>query len=249
MPVVTSGPAAFPRQTVTQQDPPELAPGPPDKAARPGVIKLHAPEIVFGLGSLAEAGFAARRLGAEHPLRGHRPGVIEAGWAAALDDRLADAGLDATVWSDLTPNPKDHEIAAGFARYADSGCDVIIAIGGGSVMDAAKGIAILTGNSGEILDYSGIDRVRKPIPPLLMIPSTAGTGADVSQFCIITDTASAIKVTIMGRALVPDISVTDPALLAPCRLTWPRPPASTRSRTASRRSPRWPATGWRTATR
>jgi alcohol dehydrogenase class IV len=142
------------------------------------------------------------------------PGVVEAGWAAALDKRLADAGLRATVWSDLTPNPKDHEITAGFERYLDSGCDVIIAIGGGSPMDAAKGIAILTGNEGAILDYSGIDRVRKPIPPLLMVPSTAGTGADVSQFCIVTDTAAAIKVTIMGRALVPDISVTDPSLLA-----------------------------------
>jgi alcohol dehydrogenase class IV len=182
--------------------------------ARPGVIKFHAPEIVFGIGSLAEAGFAARRLGAEYPFVVTDPGVVEAGWTAALDERLADAGLKATVWSDVTPNPKDHEIAAGFECYADSGCDVIIAIGGGSPMDAAKGIAVLTGNSGAILDYSGVDRVRKPIPPLLMIPSTAGTGADVSQFCIVTDTAAAIKVTIMGRALVPDISVTDPSLLA-----------------------------------
>ena len=94
------------------------------------------------------------------------------------------------------------------------GCDVIIAIGGGSCLDAAKGIAILTGNGGQILDYAGVDPVTRPIPPLLMIPSTAGTGADVSQFCIITDTASKVKVTIMGRALVPEISVTDPRLLS-----------------------------------
>jgi alcohol dehydrogenase len=212
--VVTPGPAAVPRQAVTGALDDALDAGPLAEAARPGVIKFHAPEIVFGPGSLAEAGFAARRLGAEHPFVVTDPGVAEAGWAQALGERLADAGMKATVWSDLTPNPKDHEIAAGFERYADSGCDVIIAIGGGSCMDAAKGIAILTGNSGTILDYSGVDRVRKPIPPLLMIPSTAGTGADVSQFCIITDTAAAIKVTIMGRALVPDISVTDPALLA-----------------------------------
>jgi alcohol dehydrogenase len=185
----------------------------PRPAAPSAIIKFHAPEIVFGPGSLAEVGFAARRLGAERPFVVTDPGIIEAGWTAALCGYLADVGLRATVWSELTPNPKDHEVTTGYKRYADSGCDVIIGIGGGSVIDAAKGIAILTGNGGEIGDYNGVDRVCQPIPPLLMIPTTAGTGADVSQFCIITDTASAVKMTIMGRALVPDISVTDARLL------------------------------------
>jgi alcohol dehydrogenase class IV len=185
----------------------------PRPAAPSAIIKFHAPEIVFGPGSLAEAGFAARRLGAERPFVVTDPGIIEVGWTAALCGYLAEVGLRATVWSELTPNPKDHEVTTGYKRYADSGCDVIIGIGGGSVIDAAKGIAILTGNGGEIGDYNGVDRVCQPIPPLLMIPTTAGTGADVSQFCIITDTASAVKMTIMGRALVPDISVTDARLL------------------------------------
>ena len=136
--MVTPGPAAVPRQAATGALDDALDAGPLAEAARPGVIKFHAPEIVFGPGSLAEAGFAARRLGAERPFVVTDPGVVEAGWTAALDERLADAGLKATVWSDVTPNPKDHEIAAGFECYADSGCDVIIAIGGGSPMDAAK---------------------------------------------------------------------------------------------------------------
>ncbi len=179
-----------------------------------GVIKFQAPEIVFGPESLAEAGFAARRIGAQRPFVVTDPGIIAAGWADELSQHLADADLPATFWSGLTPNPKDSEIAGGYQRYRESGCDVIIAIGGGSCLDAAKGIAILTGNGGQILDYAGVDRVTRPIPPLLMIPSTAGTGADVSQFCIITDTARKVKVTIMGRALVPEISVTDPRLLS-----------------------------------
>ena len=90
---------------------------------------------------------------------------------------------------------------------------MLIALGGGSCIDAAKGVAILSGNGGRILDYGGVDLVAKPIPPLLMIPSTSGTGADVSQFCIVTDTDRSVKITIMGRALVPDISITDPRLL------------------------------------
>ena len=177
------------------------------------MIKFQAPEIVFGVGSLREAGFAARRLGARRPFVVTDIGLFEAGWVDILIDHLTDVALEPTVWSGVTPNPKDHEVAAGYDRYRESGCDVLIAIGGGSCMDAAKGIAILTGNGGHILDYAGVDRVTRTIPPLLAIPTTSGTGADVSQFCIITDTENAVKVTIMGRALVPDISLTDPTVL------------------------------------
>ena len=69
-----------------------------------------------------------------------------------------------------------------------------MAIGGGSVMDAAKGIAILSGNGGSILEYAGVDQVMHPIPTLLMISTTSGTGADVSQFCIVTDTGRSVKI-------------------------------------------------------
>jgi len=177
------------------------------------VVKFHAPEMVFGLNSLGEAGFAAARLGGRRPFVVTDPGIIEAGWVVELLTHLHDSGLEPVVWHGVTPNPKDYEIARGYEHYRDCDSDIIIGIGGGSCLDAAKGIAILSGNGGEILDYAGVDEVTRPIPPLLMIPSTAGTGADVSQFCIVTDTARAVKVTIMGRAVVPDISLTDPRLL------------------------------------
>lgn len=178
-----------------------------------GLVKFHAPEIVFGSGSLSEAGFAAARLGARRPLVVTDPGIIAAGWVDELLGHLREAGLHPVVWSEVTPNPRDHEIRAAFAHYLEWDCDVIIGIGGGSCADAAKGVAVLSGNGGDILDYRGVDRVTQPIPPLLIIPSTSGTGADVSQFCIVTDTARSVKVTIMGRALVPDLSITDPRLL------------------------------------
>ena len=117
------------------------------------------------------------------------------------------------MWSGLTPNPKDFEIAAGFEVYQEGECDVIIALGGGSVIDAAKGVAVLAANGGNILDYEGVDQATKPIPPLVMVPTTSGTGADVSQFCIVTDTTRGTKITIIGRALVPDVTVIDPRLL------------------------------------
>ena len=181
--------------------------------APPALVKFHAPEVVFGTDSLGEAGFAAVRLGARRPLLVTDPGIVEAGWADQLLVLLRAEGLTPVLWTDVTPNPKDHEIRRAWLRYAEQECDVIIAIGGGSVIDAAKGVAILSGNGGDILDYAGVDQVTRPIPPLLMVPTTSGTGADVSQFCIVTDTERHVKLTIMGRALVPDVSITDPRLL------------------------------------
>jgi alcohol dehydrogenase class IV len=191
--------------------------GPPEHAGGAGepsrLVKFHAPEIVFGPGSLAEAGFAAGRLGARRPLVVTDPGIIQAGWVEELLDHLRASGTSPVVWSRVTPNPRDHEIRAAYAHYVEWECDVIIGIGGGSVADAAKGVAVLSGNGGDILDYAGVDQMSHPIPPLLIIPTTSGTGADVSQFCIVTDTERSVKITIMGRALVPDISITDPQLL------------------------------------
>ena len=177
------------------------------------LLKFHAPEIVFGIDSMAEAAHAALRLGGIRPLLVTDPGLIEAGWVAEIVGHLHAQGVRAEVWSALTPNPKDHEITAGHEFYRARGCDVLIALGGGSVIDAAKGIAILSANGGGILDYAGVDKATMPIPPLVVLPSTSGTGADVSQFCIVTDTTRNTKVTILGRALVPDVTVIDPRLL------------------------------------
>ncbi|MFC7343528.1 iron-containing alcohol dehydrogenase [Saccharopolyspora griseoalba] len=177
------------------------------------LAKFHVPEVVFGPGALAELGHCARRLGARRPFLVTDGGLTEARWVREAEGHLQDVGLAAVVWDQVTPNPKDHEIEAAHRRYADSGADVIIGVGGGSVIDAAKGVAILSGNGGRILDYEGVDQVVHPIPPLVMAPSTSGTGADVSQFAIVTDTAAATKITILSRTLVPEISVVDPRLL------------------------------------
>lgn len=177
------------------------------------LAKFHAPEIVFGPGSLAELGHCALRVGARRPFLVTDPGLIEAGWLDEALGHLSAVGLRPVVWHEITPNPKDHEIEAAYGEYADSGADVIIGLGGGSCIDAAKGVAILSGNGGCILGYEGVDKVVNPIPPTVMVPSTSGTGADVSQFAVVTDTAKHIKITIISRTLVPEISIIDPRLL------------------------------------
>lgn len=177
------------------------------------LAKFHAPEIVFGPGSLAELGHCALRVGARRPFLVTDPGIEETGWVDEAVGHLRLAGLRPVVWDRVTPNPKDYEIEAAYQQYMTSAADVIIAVGGGSCIDAAKGVAILAGNGGTILGYAGVDKVVQPIPPLVMAPSTSGTGADVSQFAVITDTTQHTKITIISRTLVPEISVIDPRLL------------------------------------
>jgi len=88
-----------------------------------------------------------------------------------------------------------------------------LAAAGGSCIDAAKAIAMLATHGGRITDYAGVGKVSGPLPPTVMVPTTGGSGSDVSQFCVVTDTTRRLKVTIGARALVPDISVTDPRAL------------------------------------
>jgi 1,3-propanediol dehydrogenase len=182
------------------------------------VAKFLVPDVIFGVGVLSEVGQAARRQGAVHVLVVSDRGVGEAGWTGEVLGHLAKAGVSAQLWDGLTPNPKDHEVAAGCAAYLAGGCDVLVAVGGGSCIDAAKAIAVLATQAnqegaGGIAGYAGVGKVTGPLPPTVMVPTTGGSGSDVSQFCVVTDTARQLKITIGARALVPDISVTDPRAL------------------------------------
>ena len=181
--------------------------------SRGRVSKYLVPEVIFGVGTLAEVGGAVRRVGSERPMLVSDAGVLGAGWVERALPHLADVRVEWRLWHDLTPNPKDVEIEAAFEAYQESGCDALLAVGGGSCIDVAKAVAVLSGNGGRILDYEGIDRATSPIPPMVMVPSTGGSGADVTQFCVVTDTSRGVKATIGGHALVPDVSVTDPELL------------------------------------
>lgn len=186
---------------------------PVPSGTRGRVSKFVIPEVIFGIGTLAEIGGAVRRVGGHRPMLVSDPGVLAAGWVDRALPHLADVRVQSRLWHGLTSNPKDFEVEAAFESYRENGCDALLAIGGGSCIDVAKAVAVLSGNGGRILDYEGIDRATSPIPPMVMVPTTGGSGADVSQFCVVTDTARGLKATIGGRALVPEISITDPMLL------------------------------------
>ena len=166
------------------------------------VAKFLVPEVIFGVGVLAEVGHAVRRQGGVNVFVVSDHGVAEAGWTAEALGHLKAAGVRAQLWDELTPNPKDHEVAAGCAAYLEGGCDVLVAVGGGSCIDAAKAIAVLASQGWRDHRLRGRRAGRLgPLPPAVMVPTTGGSGSDVSQFCVVTDTARRVKVTIGARAL------------------------------------------------
>lgn len=175
--------------------------------------KFEVPEIIFGRGLLRQVGSCARRLGATKVFLVSDQGLFEAGWVDLVMKSLQASDLSFVYFDQITPNPKDYEIESGLREYVTSGADVIVGLGGGSAMDAAKGIAILSTNGGRIHDYRGSDKIHRPIPPLVLCPTTCGTGSDVSQFAVINDSEQQCKFTIMSRCIAPDISLTDPETL------------------------------------
>ncbi len=175
--------------------------------------KFAIPEIIFGRNALKHASQCALRLGAKKVLLVSDPGIEKAGWVDILTNLLDKDGIKWVYYSNVSANPRDYEIEKGAKFYSNNKADVILALGGGSTLDTAKGIAIIASNGGRIADYEGANQVSRPLPPMLLITTTAGSGSDVSQFCIITDVKRKVKMSIITRTLIPNISIVDPILV------------------------------------
>lgn len=172
--------------------------------------KCVAPEFVFGVGARNMAAKYVKNLGSKHVLIVTDPGVIATGWVEDVTKGLIAEGISYTLFDAIVPNPKDTSVEEGARVYVQNRCDGIVSIGGGSPMDCAKAIGIVVANGGSILAYEGVDKIRFPLPPLIFIPTTAGTSADVSQFAIINDTSRKVKIAIISKAIVPDVALIDP---------------------------------------
>jgi alcohol dehydrogenase len=174
--------------------------------------KFVAPEFIFGEGARKLTGQYAGNLGANRVLLVTDPGIIASGWLDDVISSIEKEGLPYTVFSAVTPNPKAEEVMAGAEVYKSKECNAIVALGGGSPMDCAKGIAIVSTNHRHILSFEGVDKVEVPMPPLICVPTTAGSSADVSQFCVIANRQDRLKIAIASKAVIPDISLIDPIM-------------------------------------
>jgi len=125
------------------------------------------------------------------------------------------AGVRYEIFSDIEPDPSAHTVERAFAMCRDLNATMLLALGGGSTIDVAKAVGILATNGGRIHDYEGIEKFSIPPLPLIAIPTTAGTGSEVSGSCVITDTEKNLKMSIRHAALNPAMyAILDPHALA-----------------------------------
>lgn len=176
--------------------------------------KFVSPEIIFGVGARHTVANYARTFGARKVLIVSDPGVASAGWVQDVINSLEEYHICYAIFTGVSPNPRCEEVMAGAQFFKEQGCDVIVAVGGGSPMDCAKGIGIVSAHGRHILEFEGVDTIGVAIPPLICIPTTAGTSADVSQFAIISDQHERVKFSIVSKAVVPDVSLIDPETTA-----------------------------------
>jgi alcohol dehydrogenase class IV len=170
------------------------------------------PRIVMGPGAIDGIGREVESLGAKRVLVVTDPGIIESGLFSRIEASLKDTGLEVRVFSDVTPDPRYEIVEACLSKSGTPDPDCVIGLGGGSPMDIAKCVAVVITNGGSIYDYLGVDLVPKPGVPTIMVPTTAGTGSEVTPIAILSDEAEKLKKGVVSSHLFPRVALLDPEL-------------------------------------
>ena len=185
-------------------------------------IEILVPSIMkIGGGAIAEAAAILKRLGANHPLIVTDAFLSRLGLADSLRRQIEKAGMPCGVFAETVPDPTTDAVAAGLRAFHEGGHDALVSLGGGSPIDSAKAIGILANNGGRLRDYKVPNEIPNRSPLHLAIPTTAGTGSEVTRFTVITDTETDEKMLIAGASLVPNAAIVDFELTMsmPARLT------------------------------
>lgn len=170
------------------------------------------PTIIFGMKKIDEIGNLISDFKSRKTMIVCDKAMLDLGFVEKVSRQLDLKGINYCIFDKVLPNPTDILIdeASNFAK--ENNIDSLIAIGGGSVMDSAKAINILLTNGGQISDYAGVNMVKNPVLPLILIPTTSGTASEVTSVSVITDTSNHKKMVIAGQYVCGNIALCDPAL-------------------------------------
>jgi len=174
--------------------------------------------LIFQEDGIEMLGEIAGGLGGRKALVVSDPGVVRAGHAHRAMKILEKSSIASSLFDGVIENPTDRCIENGVQAARAAGSDLMVGLGGGSSVDSAKGIGLLLSNGGKISDYRGVGKVGYPLPPTILIPTTAGTGSEVQSAAIISETLTGKKMVLWDKKLVPDVAILDPRLT----LTQPR---------------------------
>jgi alcohol dehydrogenase len=180
-----------------------------------GVHRFACPtSLRYGRGAAAEVGEQLLALGVTRALLISDPGLVAAGSVARVGSFIEAAGIGLETYTETEPNPTTTNVVNAAELYVSSGCDGIVGLGGGSSMDCAKGVGILVRNGGTIADYRGANLVRERVPPLVCVPTTCGTGSEVTSVAVITDPEVDFKLVVVSPKIAPDVGLVDPDLVS-----------------------------------
>lgn len=169
--------------------------------------------IVYGAGCIRQLPDEIRQMKHERPLIVTDKGLIEAGIVKRITDILEEAKIEYEIYDGIQPNPRDTTVMEA-ARFAEEKkIDMMIAIGGGSSMDTAKAVGVILKEGGEIGDYEGLGKVSEPITDLVAIPTTVGTGSEVTFWSVITDTKRHFKMSVGSPLIAARLALVDPELV------------------------------------
>lgn len=169
--------------------------------------------IKVGAGSLKLLPSLAKEVGKTKAFIISGPHLNKIGLVKKCADALADAGIPSASFTETEGNPSVATVEKTTALFQESGADFIIAFGGGSPLDVAKAVAVTASYGGSIVDYEGGGKVPGPVTPMIAIPTTAGTGSEVTAFSVITDHSRNYKLTVVSNYLLPSYAILDPELI------------------------------------
>lgn len=169
--------------------------------------------IIYGEGSIKKLPDEIRKLNNKKPLLVTDKGIITAGIAEKITDVLEEAGIDYAVFDGIQPNPRDTTVTETAEFAMANNTDMLIAVGGGSSIDTAKAAGVILTEGGTINDYEGLDKLKKPITDLIAVPTTVGTGSEVTFWSVITDTKRHFKMSVGSPLIAAKLAIVDPDLV------------------------------------
>ncbi len=192
---------------------PPLPPGAPLRSGAVPQTFYNPTRIVYAEGSAAQIGPHAAKLGAKKVMVLSDPGVVRAGLTKPAVASIEGTGLGVAVYDAVEPDPRIEIVERALEAFQSQGCDLLVAVGGGSAMDTAKACAVLATNPGTLRSYEGWEKFSTPPAPLFAVPTTVGTASEVTPFLVITDPQARFKFTIGSPLAAPDIAFLDPLLV------------------------------------
>jgi len=167
-------------------------------------------QITFGAGAIETVGAEAKGLGASHAFVLSDPNLQKLGVTDRVVASLSTQGVRSTVYAEIEFEPSIQSVAPAAESARASGCDLVIGLGGGSTMDTAKAVAMLTRNAGQAEDYLGIGLVKQHGVPMILMPTTSGTGAEITPNALFYIPAAREKRAVVSPHIIPDVALLDP---------------------------------------